>query len=392
MEQVPGSDVNGRASYWGALGHPPLRPCARPLRGRAPMRVAARAASFRRPRVLRLEPSPSLVQGRTVVERAVPPFFLVGNPRSGTKMLRELLNASPTVWMSEVESHFIPKFTRAIDRYGDLADRDGFDRLASALRGTRAFWQWEHRGVHVPTDEWWAACPRHDWPGRDRGALPLRASPRDPEPARSPGRRSCGATRRPSTWARSRSSRRSSRRRASSTWSAIRATACSRPRGLGDSPLRTAQEWADRVRRCRAAGHALGAGPLPRAPLRGPDRRRPRAARPPLRLPRRADARRTRAASCACPRTSAPRRAHASRRGEQAEVEGAHAAGRSAATIEELTGDLLDAYGYEREHPGVPTRSLSARADGGVSAARRVAASSASAGASSEDGRRRCAS
>jgi hypothetical protein len=27
--------------------------------------------------------------------------------------------------------------------------------------------------------------------------------------------------------------------------------------------------------------------------------------------------------------------------------------------IEELTGDLLDAYGYEREHPGVPTRSLS---------------------------------
>ena len=28
--------------------------------------------------------------------------------------------------------------------------------------------------------------------------------------------------------------------------------------------------------------------------------------------------------------------------------------------IEELTGDLLDAYGYEREHPGAATRSLSA--------------------------------
>ena len=52
----------------------------------------------------------------TVVERAVPPFFLVGNPRSGTKMLRELLNASPDVWMSEVESHFIPKFTRTLAR------------------------------------------------------------------------------------------------------------------------------------------------------------------------------------------------------------------------------------------------------------------------------------
>ena len=64
------------------------------------------------------------------MERAVPPFFLVGNPRSGTKMLRELLNASPAVWMSEVESHFIPKFTRGIDRYGNLADLDGFARLA----------------------------------------------------------------------------------------------------------------------------------------------------------------------------------------------------------------------------------------------------------------------
>ena len=94
------------------------------------------------------------------MERAVPPFFVVGNPRSGTKMVRELLNASPDLWMSEVESHFIPKFTRAIDRFGDLADRAAFERLAAALRGTRAFWQWEHRGVHVSNDEWWDACPR----------------------------------------------------------------------------------------------------------------------------------------------------------------------------------------------------------------------------------------
>ena len=99
------------------------------------------------------------------MERAVPPFFVVGNPRSGTKMVRELLNASPDLWMSEVESHFIPKFTRTIARYGDLTERAAFDRLAAALRGTRAFWQWEHRGVHVPDDEWWAACPRRDWTG-----------------------------------------------------------------------------------------------------------------------------------------------------------------------------------------------------------------------------------
>jgi hypothetical protein len=27
--------------------------------------------------------------------------------------------------------------------------------------------------------------------------------------------------------------------------------------------------------------------------------------------------------------------------------------------VEELTGDLLDAYGYEREHPTMPVRTLS---------------------------------
>jgi hypothetical protein len=77
----------------------------------------------------------AVVQRRTVVERAVPPFFVVGNPRSGTKMLRELLNASPDLWMSEVESHFIPRFTRTIGPLRGPADRAAFDRLTAALRG-----------------------------------------------------------------------------------------------------------------------------------------------------------------------------------------------------------------------------------------------------------------
>jgi hypothetical protein len=54
------------------------------------------------------------------MERAVPPFFPVGDPRSGTKMLRETPTASPDIWNSDVGSHFAPTFTRVIDRIGDL--------------------------------------------------------------------------------------------------------------------------------------------------------------------------------------------------------------------------------------------------------------------------------
>src|SRR5262249_11010141 len=89
------------------------------------------------------------------VTRAEPPFFVVGNPRSGTKMLRELLNASPDLWISDIESHFIPRFTRTIGEYDDLAERENFRRLADDLRRTRAFWYWKKRGIWIDTDRWY---------------------------------------------------------------------------------------------------------------------------------------------------------------------------------------------------------------------------------------------
>jgi hypothetical protein len=42
----------------------------------------------------------------------------------------------PRIWISDVESHFVRKFTRVIDRFDDLHDRANFQRLAAAL--TRA--------------------------------------------------------------------------------------------------------------------------------------------------------------------------------------------------------------------------------------------------------------
>ena len=292
------------------------------------------------------------------MERAVPPFFLVGNPRSGTKMLRELLNASPDLWMSEVESHFIPRFTRTIARYGDLAERAAFDRLTAALRGTRAFWQWEHRGVHVPDDEWWAACPRRDWPGVIEGlfrCVHRREIPNPPKPweeivwgDKTPvymGEVALLASLYP-------------RARFVHLVRDPRDCVLSTEEAWGNSPLRTAQEWADRVRRCRAAGAGLGAGrflELRYEDLTDDVRAQLGRLFDFLGVPTPTDAGRL---------LRVPENLGAAKGATQV-VAGNKQKWKSRMTpadrrgIEELTGDLLDAYGYEREHPDVPTRSLS---------------------------------
>jgi hypothetical protein len=292
------------------------------------------------------------------VERASPPFFVVGNPRSGTKMLRELLNASPDLWMSEVESHFIPKFTRTIDRYGDLATRAGFDRLTAALRATRAFWQWEHRGVHVPDDEWWAACPRHDWPGVVAGlfhCVHRREVASPPKPwdeivwgdktpvymgeiallaSLFPAARFVHIVRDP------------------------RDCVLSTESAWGNSPLRTAQEWADRVRRCRTDGCALGGARF--LELRYEDL----VADVHLELVRVFDFLGVPVPSDAGRLNRTPENLGAAR-GAREVVAGNVAKWKGSMpaelrrSIEEITGDLLAAYGYEREHPATPTRSLS---------------------------------
>jgi hypothetical protein len=292
------------------------------------------------------------------VDRAVPPFFLVGNPRSGTKMLRELLSASPDVWMSEVESHFIPRFTRTIDRYGDLGDRAAFGRLTAALRRTRAFWQWEHRGIHVPDEEWWGACPRHDWTGVVEGlfrCVHRREMPDSPQPWEAivwgdktpvymgeipllaslfPRARFIHIVRDPRDCVLS----------SESAW--------------GNTPVRTAHEWATRTRRCRTAGQALG--PERFLELRYEDlvadvRGHLGRLFDFLGLPTPADAGRLR---------RVPENLGAAK-GAREVVAGNTQKWKSVMApalrreIEALTGDLLDAYGYEREHPTLPTRSLS---------------------------------
>jgi len=291
------------------------------------------------------------------VSRAIPPFFLVGNPRSGTKMLRELLNTSPEVWISAVESHFIPKYTRRVARYGDLSDRRNFAALAAALSGTRAFWQWARRGIHIDPETWYAACRSYTWPGVLEGLFHVVHDLEVPE-ARTPWQDLVWGDKTPGYM--------SELPLLAALFPAARVIHIVRdPRDCvlstaaawGNSPLRTAQEWADRTRQCRAAGQALG--PERFLELRYEDLvtdveglvGRCFAF---LGLPVPPDAGRL---------YRVPENLGTQRGQSQVVSSSAGRWKRTMASplrkaVEALTGDLLDVYGYEREYPGLRVRRL----------------------------------
>jgi hypothetical protein len=290
--------------------------------------------------------------------RAQPPFFVVGNPRSGTKMLRELLNNSPDVWISDIESHFIPGFTRTIARFGDLGRRENFDRLAAALGQTRAFWYWSRRGVHIDTGTWYAQCRTHDWPGVLEGLFHCVHTQEIADPPRPwdailwgdktpvymtempllatlfPHARFVHIIRDP------------------------RDCSLSSQQAWGDSPIRNAQRWADRTRLCRMDGRELGAAryhELRYEDLIGDVTRALGTVFAFLGVAVPADAGRF----LRVPENYGSARGDARVLPENREKWKRLMTPDLRRRIEELTGDVLDALGYEREHPELPLRRLS---------------------------------
>ena len=64
------------------------------------------------------------------------PFFVVGSQRSGTTMLRLMLNKHPDLCVPH-ESGFIVEQARQADRFGDLAQADNRARLVDAIAAHR---------------------------------------------------------------------------------------------------------------------------------------------------------------------------------------------------------------------------------------------------------------
>lgn len=67
------------------------------------------------------------------------PLFLVGRPRSGTKLLRGLLNCHPEVSIPFWESNFIPGRIAEAQAFGDLQDREQFSLFFDRFRRIEFF-------------------------------------------------------------------------------------------------------------------------------------------------------------------------------------------------------------------------------------------------------------
>jgi hypothetical protein len=89
------------------------------------------------------------------------PIFIVGMPRSGTKLLRDLLNNHSRIAIAPNESHFIPDFHNRIERYGALQDRSNFSSFYRDFSQT-IFFERVTAGNPFINEQSWHDCVK-DW-------------------------------------------------------------------------------------------------------------------------------------------------------------------------------------------------------------------------------------
>ena len=93
------------------------------------------------------------------------PLFIVGMPRSGTKLLRTLLNTSSTVFIPDVETHFLPYWFKHWEVYGDLSDPDQFRQFYDGVINLPYFLYTGEFQANIDCKEWHSNCETYDLPG-----------------------------------------------------------------------------------------------------------------------------------------------------------------------------------------------------------------------------------
>jgi hypothetical protein len=67
------------------------------------------------------------------------PLFIVGMPRSGTKLLRGLLSKHPRIRILAAETDFLPFFEQWIEQHGQPVTAAAFEEFANAMKGANYF-------------------------------------------------------------------------------------------------------------------------------------------------------------------------------------------------------------------------------------------------------------
>lgn len=86
------------------------------------------------------------------------PLFIVGMPRSGTKLLRDLLNRHSRIGIAGIETEFLPWLVHRFARFGDLRDRGRFDAFHAHMMRQTYFRLRRERGMVIDALRWYEAC------------------------------------------------------------------------------------------------------------------------------------------------------------------------------------------------------------------------------------------
>jgi hypothetical protein len=89
---------------------------------------------------------------------SVPPLFIVGMPRSGTKLLRSLLNMHPRICINGIETEFLPYLVHHWMDFGDLSDIECFRVFYDRITRLPYFMYRADNGSMLDVQEWHDAC------------------------------------------------------------------------------------------------------------------------------------------------------------------------------------------------------------------------------------------
>ncbi len=87
------------------------------------------------------------------------PLFIVGMPRSGTKLLRTLINQHPRVAILGVETEFLPLWKKRWDSFGPLSRWENFERFYNWTKRLSYFYLYnEEVGPIIEARAWHQSC------------------------------------------------------------------------------------------------------------------------------------------------------------------------------------------------------------------------------------------